>query len=600
MLGALLAFPAAGVAQRVRLESTAIVAPLAGQLATPAEGQSVARSFAPDLGLTDVHQGELRIVFGDVIQLRDGDPISLLRDDVQGHISLADFPDGDAVDAYVAAHPSSADRPDWQHQAPPVFFRLTSAGQASTIRVYDSASGALLNTGLFKAPVAAFSNALSGEAAGFFTIYSRSVPLQCSGGASPSCADGFECEARLGLLRRGLFDEGVACLLDAGTRGCSAVAGGGLCIDPTSSVYRAELPAGLLRAVVFTHAVGNADRDTPEHYRARTWHTNKFSNLAARTVNDFDPERSAGEGNDYRPTDGTRAQASKVLLWGRPGYIGTKADGRDLKLYFAITDDPSYSATGAIDWAPRYFTGLSAEGAPRFSSSQRDAVPLQLDGSPSADSETWDVVNQMSVSWVAALGSWVMLYGGGANPMLTDFFTSELSDLVQHDLEGAIHVRFAREPWGPWSAPQQLFAAGDPHPLDLEPPGSSQYAPGGILRHPMRAPRAHRRPERLRLSLRRQHHRRVDHADRRRRASVLERLDLAPLSSRAAQDRSRSRARHDAGRGPRRRGCADRQRRSRARRWRAWRSAGRRDRPARRRRSDERPAVATGAHEPAR
>ena len=480
----MLLLPLGSQAQRIPDEATTIIAPLAGRLATPAPGQDISRRFAPDLGLTDIHDGELRIVFGDVILLRDGDPISIVRDDVQGRISLADFPDGDAVDAYVAAHPPAEGQASWQHQAPPVFYQLTTLGLASTITLFEGgAAGRALNTGLFKAPLAAFSNARVGDASGFFTIYARSVPTQCSGGESPSCDEGLECDTRLGKLGGNLFEDGPVCVL--GTRYCRVVSGGGLCVDPTSSVYDRDLDAGLLQAIAWKHSVGNADRQTPERYYTRHWNTNKFTNLSARTVNDFDPARPRGLGNDYRPTDGSKPALSKVLLWGRAGYVGTRADGRDLQLYFAVADVPSYSPSGQFEWAPRYFTGLGADGAPQFSSRQVDAVPLHLNGSPRAENEIWDVVNQMSVSWVDSLGSWVMLYGGGANPVLAGFFTSGLGASVQHDPEGAIHVRFARQPWGPWSAPQQLFAAGDPNPLTEAPLDASQYAPGGILRHPM-------------------------------------------------------------------------------------------------------------------
>jgi hypothetical protein len=47
------------------------------------------------------------------------------------------------------------------------------------------------------------------------------------------------------------------------------------------------------------------------------------------------------------------------------------------------------------------------------------------------------------------------------------------------DAEGAIFMRTADHPWGPWSAPQTLIAGGDP---DI--PGSGQYGSGGALHHP--------------------------------------------------------------------------------------------------------------------
>jgi hypothetical protein len=44
---------------------------------------------------------------------------------------------------------------------------------------------------------------------------------------------------------------------------------------------------------------------------------------------------------------------------------------------------------------------------------------------------------------------------------------------------GAIRMRTADHPWGPWSPPQDVVAGGDP-----DVPGSGQYGPGGVLHHP--------------------------------------------------------------------------------------------------------------------
>jgi len=482
--------PAAGRAQRLPSEDTTVLGPLAGRLATPAFGQWLSGTrFAPDLGLTAIHEGQLRIIFGDAIVVRNGAPIGLARDDVQGEISLEDFPNGAAVDAYVAANPPAEGEPFWQRETPPVTYRLNWLRGAAAILAYvGGGGGRLLNTGLFKAPVAAFSNAMAGEDSAFFTIYARWVPMQCSGGETPSCDQGFECEPRLGQLGETLFEDSPPCVI--GSEYCSEVAGGGLCFDPTSSLDDADSLPDRARAVVWAQAVGNADPVRIERYYTRQWFTNKFVNLSARTVNDFDEARIEGQGNDYRPADGTSPDASKVFLWGRPAYIGTGANGQDLRLYFAVADMPRYSATGEFEWAPRYFTGMSTRGVPQFSSDQREARALDLGAEPVAEREIRDVVNQMSISWVDSLASWVMLYGGGTNEQLAEVLTQGRGALVEHDPDGAIQVRFASQPWGPWSAPQPLLRAGSPHPLTEMPEASSQYGPGGILRHPLCTSRA--------------------------------------------------------------------------------------------------------------
>jgi hypothetical protein len=97
-------------------------------------------------------------------------------------------------------------------------------------------------------------------------------------------------------------------------------------------------------------------------------------------------------------------------------------------------------------------------------------------------------VDQVSVSWVEPLKKWVMLYGGGMITLPTpiaqkcgvlEFFTrGECKDVVIGN--GAIRMRTADDPWGPWTPPQDVLVGGDP---DKTPP-EYQYAPGGVLRHP--------------------------------------------------------------------------------------------------------------------
>jgi hypothetical protein len=81
-----------------------------------------------------------------------------------------------------------------------------------------------------------------------------------------------------------------------------------------------------------------------------------------------------------------------------------------------------------------------------------------------------------------------MFYGGGmiklTSPLLPNcgvleiFTRAECKDVVIGN--GAIRMRSADDPWGPWSPPQDILVGGDPDKRPLE----AQYAPGGILRHP--------------------------------------------------------------------------------------------------------------------
>jgi hypothetical protein len=116
------------------------------------------------------------------------------------------------------------------------------------------------------------------------------------------------------------------------------------------------------------------------------------------------------------------------------------------------------------------------------------AVDLDSQRAGVQAAEVHDLVNQVTVSWVEPLGKWVMFYGGGMiklpTPILPNcgvlelFARDECKDVVIGN--GAIRMRTADDPWGPWSPPQDVLVAGDP---DKSPP-EHQYAPGGMLRHP--------------------------------------------------------------------------------------------------------------------
>jgi hypothetical protein len=219
-----------------------------------------------------------------------------------------------------------------------------------------------------------------------------------------------------------------------------------------------------------------------ERFYTEPWPTNKFINPAIRTVKKFDPAANPSDStkHDYRVADGATPTTEKVFLWGRPNFEGIKLFGRDLGLYFAYVDMPTYKANGAIGWKPQYFKGM-VSGKPTFSENPAEAKALNLNGWPTPETEQWDVTNQMSISWVAPLNKWVMLYGGGTN-FLLDFLAGGLNALfVQLDPENAIHARFADHPWGPWSAPQQVLRAGDPNLIPPLPP--SEYGAFGIMHH---------------------------------------------------------------------------------------------------------------------
>lgn len=106
-----------------------------------------------------------------------------------------------------------------------------------------------------------------------------------------------------------------------------------------------------------------------------------------------------------------------ILLWGSGAYRAS-----DVRL--AVLPEDRADDRSAL----RYFAGLDAAGAPRWSAREEDARPL-LDQA---------CVGELSVAWNPLLRKWMMLYNCGAP-------------------RSQILLRTADRAWGPWSAPQLLF-----------------------------------------------------------------------------------------------------------------------------------------------
>jgi hypothetical protein len=170
----------------------------------------------------------------------------------------------------------------------------------------------------------------------------------------------------------------------------------GLCQDRATTVYDPSSDVARALSVVLRHNVGVTTSAAPLRFEARAWDTVRFSNATSRTVSDFDPERAGGAGNDYTPAHGNALPRSGVFVWGRPGFGGIGVDGRDAQLYLLWAPMPEPDADLRFAWAPRYFTGVDAEGRPQFSPRQVDARPLDLDAATQGDQpeEVHDVVGQ--------------------------------------------------------------------------------------------------------------------------------------------------------------------------------------------------------------
>jgi hypothetical protein len=222
----------------------------------------------------------------------------------------------------------------------------------------------------------------------------------------------------------------------------------GMCTDPTGSMWvsgSAVNPQDPDRRLQVTRWVYVASEDParPNVFEAvARFPTAKFINPSARTVAAFDPDDPGR--NDYRHGYDT------LLIWGRGSFQG--ADGAQSWLYLLYNElapAPGAGETGAMRWAPRYFAGYRDDGRPRWSDHESEAAPLYT--------SEFDVVNQISVSWVEPLGAWVMLYGGDE----TDGANGSTPRVHPEPDLGAVHLRWAELPWGAWSEAFPVLRPGD-------------------------------------------------------------------------------------------------------------------------------------------
>ena len=424
--------------------------------------------YGTDLGFTYTHGGYIHFLFGDSWATEAYAPIEASSgsrfDDGFGTIPLAEWPD--------PARITSKNIP---------LIRLGQNPGTTEMSAIDP--GHAMDLG--KTPMGGFSNGRHE-----FGIFNIGKPQGCS--AETACGNGMHCDVSLGYfgvkydvqenLTLGCRDGSPGCNSDTMTDAAGApVPGSGFCVDETSPL-RGERISNLLSPVALRVLVGLRNAKEPKRYGdTREWLTNKFMNVSVRTVAAFDP--AAGT-HDYRPASAEGA-ARRAFLWGRPGFIGVAKNGRSLPLYFAYADMPSGPG---FAWKPWFYAGTQ-DGKPRFSTAERDAVPLDLDSTREGvqPEEIHDISDQQSIAWVESLGKWVMFYGGGlinlptaALPqcgVLQLFTGAECKDVDMGN--GAVRMRTADQPWGPWTPPQDVIVGGVAAAGAQE-----QYAPGGALRHP--------------------------------------------------------------------------------------------------------------------
>jgi hypothetical protein len=126
---------------------------------------------------------------------------------------------------------------------------------------------------------------------------------------------------------------------------------------------------------------------------------------------------------------------------------------------------------------PRYFAGLQASTEePLWSGRQADAAPLALDGvAGGSPHEDQPVLMHMTFAWLGApVNKWVTMNGGD----IASYLLEDPANAQPGPVPGAIRVRFADHPWGPWTPAIPHLAPGDPGVVgDL-------YGPDGWMFHP--------------------------------------------------------------------------------------------------------------------
>jgi hypothetical protein len=426
--------------------------------------------YGTDLGWSYEHDGKIHFIFGDTHRNEKGEGLTPTHDDSFGIIALVDWPDPAKI------QPGNV---------PPILMGQFP-GKAELIPIDTGQPMEGLKT-----PNGAFSNGTRE-----FGMFITGKPLAC--GSDNQCPAGFACDGQLGYFGSPpQVDRGLTLACAETWPGCNAdtltdsegeaVAGSGLCVDRGSSMA-ADSEFGRMVAGGMKLLVGVRNQEQPGKYEdIHVWFTNRFINVASRGVADFVPERGAGRKNqDYRNIRGSGSN-QRVLLWGRPWFNGVNAKGQNNALYFAYVDMP---AGPGFAWNVHYYTGSDDKGKPAFSDSQTDAAPVDLDSKQpgTQPQEIHDFVQHMSIVWIEELQKWVMFYGGGLSTtpnvkfglpncgMLEIFARTECRNVVVGN--GALRMRTADDPWGPWSPPQDLIVAGTPGA------GGGQYGPGGVLYHP--------------------------------------------------------------------------------------------------------------------
>lgn len=373
--------------------------------------------FGTDLGWTYERDGVTTILFGDSWQRIDICPIQINDDTLATlHIPDEDWP-GFTAEASI---------PD--AQCPQLTYPVDAAGTSFAPLELTRWDGAPIPLGPLNTPVTGF---FDGQREwGVFII----------GGGQRCTAE----EAAAGAPCPTVLSAQAADLI------CQQVGSQPSCVDPTSIRQGGATQAYYLH---FAERVG-----TTQYVSRAAFLTNKYLNLTARAVRAFDP--ADPRRNDYRPGTNT------LLVWGRPGF-DDQYDQGEAPPYFMYLPLPFEVVGDRIAFAPRYLSGV-VDGVPAFSDDQADATPLYTG--------EFEPVNHAAVSYIEPLRRWLMIYGGNS----TDYLNVDGTAGQSQPVPGAMHARFAPQPWGPWTDPEPVLT-NDQIAQDLV---CGKQAPPGCIPQP--------------------------------------------------------------------------------------------------------------------
>jgi len=121
-----------------------------------------------------------------------------------------------------------------------------------------------------------------------------------------------------------------------------------------------------------------------------------------------------------------------IYFWGTEG----GSQYRKSPAFLARKPTGSMNSQSGIE----YLHAVNADGIPVFTSSESDATPLFHD---MVQGQVSDCMGELGVQWNSHLKRWIMLYNC-------------LNDSPTHPR--GIYMRYASQPWGPWSDAQTIFS----------------------------------------------------------------------------------------------------------------------------------------------